>query len=307
MRVVFMGTPDFAVPSLKKLAHEHQVSLVITRPDAVRGRGKTLEASPVKICAQQLGLRVIEANRITYEVKLALKDAQPEIICVVAFGCILPDDVLTLVPYGAVNVHASLLPRWRGAAPVQRAILAGDKIAGVSIMKIAHELDAGDWCMQSTCEIGAQNTEELSQTLANLGATALSDSLFKLQDGSVIWHTQDEQKVTLAPKVTKQEMKLSPDDSVRQNVLRVQASSDTAPARASISGRSLRVLQAQSVSETVSVKSGTAVVQDHKLYLGCVDGVLEVFSVRPDGKRTMDAKSFVAGLQKSHLTWQKLS
>ena len=192
MRVVFMGTPDFAVPSLKKLAHDHQVALVITRPDAVRGRGKALEPSPVKECAQELGLPVLEANRMTPEVISAMREAQPEALCVVAFGCILPDEVISLAPYGALNVHASLLPRWRGAAPIQRAILAGDAVAGVSIMKIAHELDAGDWCKQASCEVGSKNTEQLTDALAQLGADALSQALSELKEGSLEWQVQDE-------------------------------------------------------------------------------------------------------------------
>ena len=202
MRVVFMGTPDFAVPSLKKLAHDHQVALVITRPDAVRGRGKTLEPSPVKKCAQELDLPVLEANRMTSEVISAMREVQPEVLCVVAFGCILPDEVISLAPYGALNVHASLLPRWRGAAPIQRAILAGDAVAGVSIMKIAHELDAGDWCKQASCEIGSKNTEQLTDALAHLGADALSEALFELKDCSLEWQEQYELEVTFAPKVT---------------------------------------------------------------------------------------------------------
>ena len=285
MRVVFMGTPDFAVPSLKKLAHDHQVALVITRPDAVRGRGKTLEPSPVKECAQELGLPVLEANRMTPEVISAMQEAQPEALCVVAFGCILPDEVISLAPYGALNVHASLLPRWRGAAPIQRAILAGDARAGVSIMKIAHEL---------------------TDALAHLGADALSEALSELKEGSLEWHAQDEREVTFAPKVTKQEMKLAPEDSAQVNALRVQASSDTAPARVSIGGRSLRVLFAQLAPSEVSVAQGQVAVQDHRLFLGCAEGTLELLEVRPDGKRSMDAKSFAAGLQKSQMTWQML-
>ena len=306
MRVVFMGTPDFAVPSLKKIAHDHQVALVITRPDAVRGRGKTLEPSPVKKCAQELDLPVLEANRMTSEVISAMRKVQPEVLCVVAFGCILPDEVISLAPYGALNVHASLLPRWRGAAPIQRAILAGDAVAGVSIMKIAHELDAGDWCKQASCEIGSKNTEQLTNALAHLGADALSEALFELKDGSLEWQEQDEREVTFAPKVTKQEMKLTPEDSARVNVLRVQASSDAAPARVSIGGRSLRVLSAQLAPSDVSVAQGSVAVQDHRLFLGCVEGSIELLKVRPDGKRSMDAQSFVAGLQKSQMTWQKL-
>lgn len=306
MRVVFMGTPDFAVPSLKKIAHDHQVALVITRPDAVRGRGKTLEPSPVKKCAQELDLPVLEANRMTSEVISAMRKVQPEVLCVVAFGCILPDEVISLAPYGALNVHASLLPRWRGAAPIQRAILAGDAVAGVSIMKIAHELDAGDWCKQASCEIGSKNTEQLTNALAHLGADALSEALFELKDGSLEWQEQDEREVTFAPKVTKQEMKLTPEDSARVNVLRVQASSDAAPARVSIGGRSLRVLSAQLAPSDVSVAQGSVAVQDHRLFLGCAEGSIELLKVRPDGKRSMDAQSFVAGLQKSQMTWQKL-
>lgn len=306
MRIVFMGTPDFAVPSLKKLARDHQVVLVITRPDAVRGRGKTLEPSPVKKCAQELDLPVLEANRMTSEVISAMRKVQPEVLCVVAFGCILPDEVISLAPYGALNVHASLLPRWRGAAPIQRAILAGDAVAGVSIMKIAHELDAGDWCKQTSCEIGSKNTEQLTDALAHLGADALSEALSELKDGSLEWQEQDEREVTFAPKVTKQEMKLTPEDSARVNVLRVQASSDAAPARVSVGGRSLRVLSAQIAPSDVSVAQGSVTVQDHRLFLGCAEGSIELLEVRPDGKRSMDAQSFAAGLQKSQMTWQKL-
>ena len=306
MRVVFMGTPDFAVPSLKKLAHDHQVALVITRPDAVRGRGKTLEPSPVKECAQELDLPVLEANRMTSEVISAMREVQPEVLCVVAFGCILPDEVISLAPYGALNVHASLLPRWRGAAPIQRAILAGDAVAGVSIMKIAHKLDAGDWCKQVSCKIGSKNTEQLTDALAHLGADALSEALSELKDGSLEWQEQDEREVTFAPKVTKQEMKLTPEDPARVNVLRVQASSDAAPARVSVGGRSLRVLSAQLAPSDISVVQGSVAVQDHRLFLGCAEGSIELLEVRPDGKRSMDAQSFAAGLQKSQMTWQKL-
>ena len=132
MRVVFMGTPDFAVPSLKALAAAgHEVPLVFTRPDAVRGRGKKLVPSPVKAAAEKLGIPVFETSRMTPEAKAALAEAAPDVVCVVAFGCILPDDVLAAAPLGAVNVHASLLPRWRGAAPIQRSILAGDERTGV--------------------------------------------------------------------------------------------------------------------------------------------------------------------------------
>ena len=120
MRIVFMGTPEFAVPSLEALAAEHDVTLVVTRPDAVRSRGKRLEPSPVKARALELGLPVLEAKRMDAAAIDAVRDAAPDLICVVAFGCILPDELLAVAPLGAINVHGSLLPRWRGAAPIRR-------------------------------------------------------------------------------------------------------------------------------------------------------------------------------------------
>lgn len=153
MRVVFMGTPAFAVPSLRKLAAAHEVALVLTRPDAVRSRGKKLDPSPVKEAALELDLPVMEANRMTPEVLDALRAAEAEIFCVAAYGCILPDEVLTMAPLGCVNVHASLLPRWRGAAPIQRSILEGDAETGVSIMRIGHGVDTGAYCAQASCAV----------------------------------------------------------------------------------------------------------------------------------------------------------
>ena len=151
MRIVFMGTPNFAVPSLTSLVEAgNEIALVITRPDAVRGRGKKLEPSPVKAKALELGLPVVEANRMTPEVVEALQAVQADIFCVAAYGCILPDEVLHMAPLGIVNVHASLLPRWRGAAPIQRAILAGDEVAGVSIIRIGHGVDTGAYFSPAT-------------------------------------------------------------------------------------------------------------------------------------------------------------
>ena len=166
MRILFMGTPDFAVPSLTSLVEAgNEIALVVTRPDAVRGRGKKLEPSPVKAKALELELPVIEANRMTPEVVEALKTAQADIFCVAAYGCILPDDVLHMAPLGIVNIHASLLPRWRGAAPIQRAILAGDEVSGVSIMRIGHGVDTGAYCAQASTSVAGKHAEALTMEL----------------------------------------------------------------------------------------------------------------------------------------------
>jgi methionyl-tRNA formyltransferase len=180
MRIVFMGTPEFAVPSLKAVAAAYDVALVVTRPDAVRSRGKKLEPSPVKACALELGLPVLEAKRMDPAAIEAVRAAAPDLICVVAFGCILPDELLAVAPLGAINVHGSLLPRWRGAAPIQRAILAGDEKTGISIMRVAHDLDAGAWCRQVATPIGTKTAGQLFDELAHAGAPSLSPRRHRL-------------------------------------------------------------------------------------------------------------------------------
>lgn len=305
MRVVFMGTPEFAVPSLTALAESgHEIPLVFTRPDAVRGRGKKLVPSPIKQKAAELGIPVFETSRMTEEAKEALRAAAPDVICVVAYGCILPDDVLEAAPLGAVNVHASLLPRWRGAAPIQRSILAGEAQTGVSIMRVAHELDAGAWCAQAHVEIDEKGCGQVTSELAEAGAAALVESLPRLADGTVEWHEQDESGVTFAAKVTKDEMRLDPADAVAVNARRVQASGDTAPARASVAGKGVRVMSAR-VAEGQKLAPGEVVAQKKRVLLGCADGALEVLSVKPDGKKEMPAASWAAGLR-GDLTWERI-
>ncbi len=303
MRVVFMGTPGFSVPSLEALAVRHEVPLVVTRPDAVRGRGRALVPSPVKARAAELGLGVLEAGRMTPEAMDAVRAAAPDVICVVAFGCILPDELLAVAPLGAVNVHASLLPRWRGAAPIQRAILAGDAETGVSIMRVAHELDAGAWCRQARVPVGERDADELSAELAGLGAAELTAALDELAAGTATWHEQDEALVTLAPKLTKAEMRLSPEEPAEALARRVRASGDTAPARCRVAGRGVRVRAARVAEGPVA--QGAVEVARGRVLLGCAGRTaLEVLRVRPDGKREMDAAAWAAGLRGA-TTWER--
>ena len=301
MRVVFMGTPDFAVSSLEALAERHDVALVLTRPDAVRGRGRALVPSPVKARALELGLPVVEAARITPEVAGALREAAADVFCVAAYGCILPDEVLTMAPGGCVNVHASLLPRWRGAAPIQRAILAGDAETGVSIMRIGHGVDTGAYCAQARVAIAEKDARELTAALARVGAELLADTLPAVAAGSAAWVEQDEALVTHAAKIEKRELMLDPADAARVNALRVRASGDTAPARCVVAGRGVRVCAAR-VGEK-SVAPGAVLAARGRVWLGCADGVLEVLRVKPDGKREMEAGAWAAGLRGDGLAW----
>lgn len=308
MRVVFMGTPDFAVPSLRELASRFEVVLVLTRPDAVRSRGKKLEPSPVKAAALELDIPVMEATRITPEVMDRLHEAKADIFCVAAYGCILPDEVLHMAPLGIVNVHASLLPRWRGAAPIQRAILAGDERAGISIMRIGHGVDTGAYCAQASCSVAGKTADELTAELAQLGADLLCDTLPALADGTAVWTEQDESLVTHARKISKAEMRLDPQESALVNLRRVLASSDAAPARCIAAGKPVRIMHAVAADGDASMcAAGELVCQSKRIYIGCSDGVLEVTSVKPDGKRQMDASAWAAGLHGDGLTWGKLS
>ena len=307
MRIVFMGTPDFAVPSLRALAAEHEVALVVTRPDAVRGRGKRLEPSPVKAAAIELGAPVLETSRMTPEAVSAITAARPDIICVAAYGCILPDEVLALAPAGVVNVHASLLPRWRGAAPIQRAILAGDDRAGVSIMRIGHGVDTGPYCAQASCTVAGKTAEELTGELAQLGGELLVRTLPVIVSGEASWVAQDEALVTHAAKVTKAEMRLDPAHAALDIERHVLASSDTAPARCVLAGKPARVLAARVATCPVPISAGELQIHLGHVYLGCADGSVELVRVKPDGKREMDAAAWAAGQRERGGSWEALS
>lgn len=308
MRVVFMGTPDFAVPSLRELASRFEVVLVLTRPDAVRSRGKKLEPSPVKAVALELDIPVMEATRITPEVMDRLHEAEADIFCVAAYGCILPDEVLHMAPLGIVNVHASLLPRWRGAAPIQRAILAGDERAGISIMRIGHGVDTGAYCAQASCSVAGKTADELTAELAQLGADLLCDTLPALADETAVWTEQDESLVTHAQKISKAEMRLDPQESALVNLRRVLASSDAAPARCIAAGKPVRIMRAVAADGDGSMcAAGELVCQSKRIYIGCSDDALEITSVKPDGKRQMDASAWAAGLHGDALAWEMLS
>lgn len=302
MRIVFMGTPAFAVPSLRALAGAHDVRLVLTRPDAVRGRGKRLEPSAVKAAATELGIDVLETKRITDDVMAAIRATEPDVIVVAAFGCILPDAVLEAAPLGCVNVHASSLPRWRGAAPIQRAILSGDARAGVSIMRVVHDLDAGAYCRQADVEVGEKSCPQVMGELAELGARELLTALDQMADGTAVWTDQDESKVTYAKKVEKAEMLLDPAATALDNRRRVQTSLDAAPARMAVAGKGVRVLAARVAEEGVA--QGEVLVRHGRVIAGCADGAIELLRVKPDGKREMEASAWAAGLHQSQLAWE---
>ncbi len=314
MRVVFMGTPDFAASILDELKEQHDVVAVYTQPDAVRGRGKKLVPSPVKELAESAGIPVFQPRSLrTPEEQEQLRALAPDMICVAAYGKILPQEVLDIPEHGCLNVHASLLPKYRGAAPIERAILAGDEQTGVCIMRMEAGMDTGDYCICRSCDIGDMSCKRLTAELAEKGAYALLSAMFAIEQGNVHWTPQDESQVTYAPKIEKGELDCDPSDMAVTNLRRVQASSDAHPSKCAIAGKGVTILAAKatdtSAEDAGEIGQGSVVFRAKKLYLGCADGPIEVLEVKPDGKKEMSAAAFASGVQgikAGNVIWERV-
>lgn len=294
MRVVFMGTPDFAVPSLRALIASHDVVAAYTRPDAASGRGSVLRPSPVKEVALEHGIEVRQPRSLRDPAEVAsLAELEPDVIVVAAYGMILPAEVLDVPPLGCINVHASLLPRWRGAAPIQRAILAGDEFTGVSIMRMEIGLDTGPFCAVASTPVDGKSTAALTAELAELGASALIDALDRIGEGACTWTEQNDASATYAEKIAKADVALSPDLSVGDLLARVRASSPQAPARLAIADRGATVLEAGTSPSPMA--PGAVACSKRSLLIGAADGAIEVTRVKPDGKGPMAACDWARG------------
>lgn len=305
MRIVFMGTPDFAASILRAIAPVHDVVAVYTRADAVRGRGKKLLPSPVKTVAEGLGIPVrTPATLRDADVVRELAAAAPDAICVAAYGMILPREVLGIPRLGCLNVHASLLPRWRGAAPVERAILAGDEEAGVCVMRMEEGLDTGDYCICRAIDVADTSAPLLTDQLADLGAHALLTALSQAEAGVIRWTAQEAELVTYAAKIERGELDLSPADSACVLCRKVQASSEAHPSHAAVAGKRVTVLgvrgiagDARAAEFAKDIAPGQVRFAGKRLFIGAADGAVELLSVKPDGKQAMEAKAFAAGIQ----------
>lgn len=314
MRIVFMGTPAFSATILETLCKSFDVVGVFTRPDAVRGRGKKLVASPVKEAALLKNIPVFEYSSFKSDEAFdALCALEPDVICVAAYGALLPKRVLDLPRLGCLNVHASLLPRWRGAAPIERAVLAGDEYAGISIMQMGEGLDTGDFCEAREVRIGCTHVEQLTHQLAEAGAEALCVVLDKLQNNAEVqWVRQDEAQVTYAQKIEKHELDLTPELEACQALRFVMASNESHPCRCVVGGKGLAVVRAalavQDDAQLVEgLEAGMVRFVAKRMFLGCAQGSLELITVKPDGKKEMEARAFCAGIQgikQGGISWQ---
>lgn len=301
-RIVFAGTPEFAVPSLDALAAVADVPLVLTQPDRRAGRGRRMTPPPVKRAAEGLGLPVAQPAALDDRTLIGawgLADEPPDLVLVVAYGLLLPRWLRDWPRRGCVNVHASLLPRWRGAAPVQHAILAGDAVTGVSLMRVERGLDSGAVYATRETAIGDDETAgELQQRLAGLGATLIADTLLKVVDGSLEPVPQDEAAATRAPKIDKSDARLDWSEPAAALARRVRAYNPWPVAFAvSEDGLVLRVLRAVAVpapAEADAPPGQVLAAGRAGIDVRAGDGVLRLQRVQGPSARPMDAAAYLA-------------
>lgn len=301
MRILFMGTPDFAVASLRRLVEDgHEICGVFTQPDKPKNRGHKLALSPVKEYAMTQGLKVYQPLKMRDGEAMSLVESlEPELIVVAAYGKILPEEILNFPRLGSINVHSSLLPRYRGAAPINWAILNGETETGVSIMYMAKELDAGDVILQKTTAIGErENAQQLTERLAVLGAEALSETVIALGNGTASPFPQDESKQTYASMLSKE---MSPIDWTRtahQISCQVRglipwpcATTDV------IHGQSMKIYDVMETGETSDAAAGTIVAAGKNgIDMACGDGkLLRIVELQAQGGKRMTASSYLLG------------
>ena len=294
-----MGTPDFALPSLQTLIATQTVVGVVTQPDRPAGRGRVSQPPPVKVAAEAAGIAVYQPPSLRPEEAAApLRAWKPDVIVVAAFGQILRPHILDLAPRGSLNVHASLLPRWRGAAPIQHAILAGDSKTGVSLMQMDAGLDTGPVYAQRSIPIGEEDTAGLlHDKLANLGAEMLGDHLEDILSGSLRPMSQDVGQATYAPMIKKEDGRIDWSQSNVQVERHIRAMTPWPGAMTNWRGASLKVLEAEASPEEVTLPStlGAVVESNGAAVVQTGQGVILLKRVQLAGKRPLPIEDFLRG------------
>lgn len=293
MKLIFMGTPDFAVPVLEKLIAEHEVLAVYTRAPKQSGRGKKVNKTPVHLLAEEHGIKVLTPKSLKpVEEQETLRAFGADMAVVAAYGLLLPQAVLDMFPLGCVNVHASLLPRWRGAAPIQRAIESGDKQSGISIMKMALALDAGDVLSQKAITITPEMTGgDLHDALATIGAELLADTLQHFKEIQPL--KQDESLVTYAEKLDKAECLLDFQMPTEQLLLKIRAFCPYPALYFIYKGERFKVFKAQKAA--LSGRAGEILEGTQKLIIATNDGALEILELQREGKHAMEVTELLRG------------
>ncbi|HIU25545.1 MAG TPA: methionyl-tRNA formyltransferase [Candidatus Copromorpha excrementigallinarum] len=297
MRIVYMGTPDFAVPSLEELHRRgHDISWVVTQPDAVRDRGKKVKFPPVKEKALELGLKVLQPEKLkaNSEFEEALREARPDVIAVAAYGKLLPEEILSIPKEGCINVHASLLPRFRGAAPIQRAIMEGDEETGVTIMYMEKGMDTGDMLAKKSTPIGRKTAAQLHDQLADMGGVLLADTLEKLRD--IEAEKQNEEEATYAPMISKEEGHIDFSKGPEAIERMIRAFDPWPGAYAFLGERQIKFWRADPLEEKTSEADGTVTGTDREgLYVASGGRLLKVTEIQVPGRKRVEIKEFLKG------------
>jgi len=304
--LVFCGTPRFAVPTLERLVDAgHSVPLVVTQPDRPRGRGMEVAVSPVKDAAMRLGIAVVQPGAIktNAEFRDQLAAIGPDAIIVVGYGRIIPQWMIDLPRLGNLNLHASLLPKYRGAAPIQWAIANGESVTGVTTMRIDAGLDTGDILMQSEISIDLKDTAEtLGPKLASIGADLMVETLRGLENGQVRPTPQDHSQATLAPILKKEDGRMDFARSAKNLFNRLRGFQPWPGAFTIFKGKTLQVHRAQPVQHAIQLTPGEVAVEGTRLFVGCgenkakdTDTTLELIEIQLEGKRRMTAQEFING------------
>jgi len=297
LRIIFAGTPDFAVPALAALIEAgHQVVLVLTQPDRPSGRGMKLKESPVKALALQHQIEVFQPETLKdIAAQKRIEETQADVMVVAAYGLIVPTNVLAMPRLGCYNIHASLLPRWRGAAPIQRALLAGDKETGVTIMEVVPKLDAGAMVSKGVLPIAERDTAQtLHDGLARTGANLMVKAMGQLSvNGSLPSTPQDESLVTYAEKLQKTEASIDWNQSAAQISKQVRAFNPFPVAQANLNGEVCRIWMA--TNKAGSGHAGQIIATQETIDVACGEGVLAIEELQLPGGKRLKAKDFLAG------------
>jgi methionyl-tRNA formyltransferase len=300
LRILFFGTPEFAVPSLDRLmGSPHLVAGVVTQPDRRSGRGQRIHHGTVKEAALVSGIPVFQPDRLTDAATLdAFRGVAPDLGVVAAYGRLLPQAVLDVPRLGMINVHASLLPRWRGAAPVHRAVMAGDRTTGVTIMRVVLKLDAGPMLARVSTDIGPDETSaELERRLATLGADALLETVERLSTGEVTAEPQDERQVTYASRLERRESRIDWSRSAVSIQNQIRGLQPWPLAGAVVGGRRVMFLRATATAGSVGPHQPGVVssVEPDAIVVGAGEGVVRITELQPAGRPAMTARAFLSG------------
>lgn len=298
MKIIFAGTPAFAATALDALVqHDYEIVMVLTQPDRPAGRGMKLTASAVKQLAQQHQLPLLQPTSLkTSDIQTQLKQFNADVMIVAAYGLILPQAVLTIPRYGCLNIHASLLPRWRGAAPIQRAILAGDNETGITIMQMDAGLDTGDILLQQNLAIRMQDTTQtVHDKLAHLGSSCIVDALSLLRQGKLQPLKQQESLANYAAKIVKTDAAINWQHSAQQIDCTVRAFDPSPGAYTSLRGEVLKIWQAKPFAENKGKPGEVIALDAHSFTVACGAGSLQISKVQKPGGTKLNAADYLSG------------